>query len=192
MIYIDSNDSYFNNVDGIKIVDSHYKSTYKNEDVLFLDIDRFNTLIEIEEYYNKIPKSLKTVGFTSNPKLESGAYLVKCGFKSYISKDTESAVVKHALLTVMSGNVWLYPELLNFIIEKVDVSKEENPKKDRLKTLSDKEHKVADLVSKGYSNKEIADKLDVQVVTVKKHIGSIFSKLDIKDRLSLAMLIKSL
>lgn len=192
MIYIDSNDGYFDKVEGERILNTEYSNEYKAEDILLLDIDRFHSILEIENYYQKIPKSLKTVAFTSEAKLEYGVYLIKLGFKSYISKDTHSAVIKHALLTVASGNVWLYPELLNFIIEKIDVPKNEEKKIDLAEILSYKEHEVAHLVAKGFSNKEIAAYLDVQVITVKKHISSIFSKLEVKDRLSLAMLIKSL
>lgn len=192
MIYIDSDDHYFDKVDGENIIDGKYKNDYKSEDVLFLDIDKFQTVIEIEEYFKEIPKSLKCVAFTSDPKLEYGAYFIQLGFKSYLSKDTQSAVIKHALLTVASGNVWLYPELLNFIIKKVDVSKEINGDKEKLGLLSEKEKEVAEMVSQGCSNKEIAERLDIQVITVKKHISSIFSKLNLKDRLSLAIFIKSL
>ncbi len=192
MIYIDSNDSYFEKVEGERIVDGNYQDTFKSEDILLLDIDRFENINKVEEYFLKIPKSLKTVVFTSDPRLEYGAYLIKIGCKSYISKDTEFPVVKHALLTVASGNVWLYPDLLNFIIEKIDVSKDVNQDKSKVETLTYKEQEVAYLVAKGYSNKEIAEYLGVQVVTVKKHISSIFTKLELKDRLALAIFMKSL
>ncbi|MGD9553526.1 MAG: helix-turn-helix transcriptional regulator [Arcobacteraceae bacterium] len=46
------------------------------------------------------------------------------------------------------------------------------------------------LVSKGYSNAKIANELDIAEVTVKKHIGSMFEKLEVKDRLSLALILK--
>jgi len=60
---------------------------------------------------------------------------------------------------------------------------------ENLEQLTEKERKVAILVSNGLSNKEIANELGVQLVTIKKHIGHIFTKLDVKDRLSLALYI---
>jgi hypothetical protein len=53
-----------------------------------------------------------------------------------------------------------------------------------------KEFEVLQLVSKGYSNAKIANELNIAEVTVKKHIGSMFEKLDVKDRLSLALILK--
>ncbi len=59
-----------------------------------------------------------------------------------------------------------------------------------LDNLTPKELDVLQLVSKGYSNAKIANELNIAEVTVKKHIGSMFEKLDVKDRLSLALILK--
>jgi DNA-binding NarL/FixJ family response regulator len=80
---------------------------------------------------------------------------------------------------------------MNYIIKHIQTNKEQNNSSDIMSKLSTKEQKVANLVADGLSNKDIAQKLDVQLVTVKKHIGSIFSKLNIKDRVSLALLVNS-
>ena len=38
------------------------------------------------------------------------------------------------------------------------------------------------LIGRGLSNREIADALTISEVTVKSHIGRIFTKLDLRDR----------
>lgn len=48
--------------------------------------------------------------------------------------------------------------------------------------LSDREREVLTLLIQGQTNKEIAEKLIVSVNTVKKHVQSIFSKLDVESR----------
>jgi DNA-binding NarL/FixJ family response regulator len=53
--------------------------------------------------------------------------------------------------------------------------------------LSPQELKVARLVGRGASNKEIAASLAISDLTVKKHLGSIFQKLDVHDRLQLGL-----
>ena len=53
--------------------------------------------------------------------------------------------------------------------------------------LSPQELKVARLVGRGSSNKEIAASLAISDLTVKKHLGSIFQKLDVHDRLQLGV-----
>lgn len=159
------------------------------QDILILDLDIFDTLEKLMYYFIKLPKELKIIGMIDKPHLSHGAFLIKKGFKSYIGKDTSKDIINIALDSVKAGNVWLYPQLMNFIIEHVSLNTEEEISSEVFNKLSQKEKEVAVLVSEGLSNKEIAEKLDVQLVTVKKHIGHIFIKLDIKDRLSLALLI---
>ena len=65
--------------------------------------------------------------------------------------------------------------------------KETNP----LATLSHREAEVATLLSQGDSHKEIAEKLQITVRTVKAHASAIYSRLNIKDRLALALLLRN-
>jgi len=55
-----------------------------------------------------------------------------------------------------------------------------------LKKLSEREIEVAKLIAMGDSNKVIARKLNITERTVKSHVSTIFTKLDVKDRLKLA------
>ena len=52
--------------------------------------------------------------------------------------------------------------------------------------LTKREIEIIDLIIKGFSNKEIADKLFISLYTVKVHVKSIFEKLDVKNRTSIA------
>jgi DNA-binding NarL/FixJ family response regulator len=52
----------------------------------------------------------------------------------------------------------------------------------RLDELTDREHAVLRLMARGATNTEIATSLSVAEATVKTHVGSIFTKLDVRDR----------
>jgi len=52
----------------------------------------------------------------------------------------------------------------------------------RVAELSQRQRQVMDLVAKGLSNKEIAEKLVISMKTVSNHITNIFSKLQVADR----------
>jgi len=155
-----------------------------NEDIFILDIDEFESIEKIIEYSLVFSHKLNIIAITKEPYLSQGALLIKKGFKSYLGKDTDEKLVKIAISSVENGNVWLYPQLMNFIIKHISIEKENYAS---LNKLSEKEQEVALLVAKGFSNNEIANQLDVQIITIKKHISHIFSKLKVKDRLSLAL-----
>ena len=67
-------------------------------------------------------------------------------------------------------------------------SNSENP----LKPLTMKEKEVLSLVSQGFSNKEIAEKMFVREVTVKTHLNSIFKKLKVTNRMQAVLLAKQI
>ena len=55
--------------------------------------------------------------------------------------------------------------------------------------LSARERDVARLLVRGVSNKEIARALGIEVVTVKKHVGNILRKLEVRNRTQAAVLL---
>ena len=175
-----------------KIIDSDffdYENKFYEKDIIILDIDQFSQIDDVVEYFEMIPKSLKVIALTNQPKLAQGAFFIKKGFKSYLGKNTSKIIIDKAIETVISGNVWIYPQLMNFIIKNISISTQDDQKSKSLDELSAKEQNVANLVAQGFSNKEISQDLGIQLVTVKKHISSIFVKLNIKDRVALAILI---
>ncbi len=202
MIYICSKSSMANNYwekefkknYGVSIVDTSYfdfNDSFNSEDIIVLDLVQFDSIDKTITFFNKIPKIVKVIALVDEPKLAHGAFMIKSGFKSYLSKRTNKIIIEQVLSTVSSGNIWLYPELMNYIIKHININNDDNKSSGALEKLSAKEKEVANLVAEGMSNKEIAQSLDVQLVTIKKHIGNIFSKLSIKDRVALAILINT-
>lgn len=63
---------------------------------------------------------------------------------------------------------------------------EESAIKTLIETLTIKEREILQMVHEGLSNKEIADKLNVEVSTIKTHVSRIYQKTDIKNRKEVA------
>ena len=196
MIYIYSQQdiikNYWTNEFEAKVVEEDFYLEEKNfqaNDILVLDLDNFETVEQTLFYIDNVSNLLNIIALVEVPRLAHGTLMVKKGCKSYIGKKTSKIIVKEVLKTVQEGNVWLYPELMNYIIKNITVDTEKQIDKKKLSVLSSKELEVAQLVAKGDSNKEISKQLDIQLVTVKKHIGNIFTKLKVKDRVSLAIFI---
>ena len=57
----------------------------------------------------------------------------------------------------------------------------------KIKTLTERELQVVKLIAEGLKNKEISKRLFITETTVTHHLTSIFSKLDVSDRLELVI-----
>lgn len=132
-------------------------------------------------------KHLHLIALANTPNNLQGCRLLQMGYKSYLHAVSNSAILKSAIESVAKNNIYVYPQLMQFLVTQIPTSLQKNK---NLDTLTSKELDVLQLVSKGYSNAKIANELDIAEVTVKKHIGSMFEKLDVKDRLSLALILK--
>jgi DNA-binding CsgD family transcriptional regulator len=69
---------------------------------------------------------------------------------------------------------------LGYFLRQLTSGKTKNEK--LLQTLSLQERRIFELLQKGKSNKEISDELNVGISTVKSHVSSIYSKLNLKSR----------
>ena len=82
------------------------------------------------------------------------------------------------LIVVIGGSVLILTILAMILYQRHKKNKNKNP----LLELTIQERKVFDLLRQGKSNKEIAEECSVSVSTIKSHVNSIYSKLDVKSR----------
>lgn len=88
--------------------------------------------------------------------------------------------------------IWLATQLVKPKVQKVVVEKEVfvpqpgeftiNEKELEKLNLTNREYEVLQLLTKGYSNSDIAKKLFLSLSTVKTHVSSLLSKLNVKSR----------
>ncbi|WP_282159783.1 response regulator transcription factor [Ulvibacterium marinum] len=99
---------------------------------------------------------------------------------SYLSGSTSIEMII-ALIAVVFFAVGVFFNKRSFT-EKNNISKEVDPSRIAQLGLSKREYEVLLEVSKGLSNKEIADKLFVSESTIKTHVSNVLLKLDAKRR----------
>ncbi|MEN5387552.1 response regulator transcription factor [Aliarcobacter skirrowii] len=183
-------DSFFKDLvvsDNLRIIEKEMK--YAETLVILHHLNDFKDDIEyfikqIQEY-----KNIYLIALSNTPTNLEGCKLLRLGYKSYLHSISNYQILKSAIESVITGNIYLYPELMQFLISQVGIT-QENKKDKNLDVLTPKEMEVLKLISKGYSNSKISKELNIAEITVKKHIGSMFQKLDVKDRLSLALILK--
>jgi DNA-binding NarL/FixJ family response regulator len=96
---------------------------------------------------------------------------------------------------VQRGELWIRRTLSwHLLNELVTITQEKTKIKqavgELLANLTQREYEIATLVGNGETNKQIARRLDITERTVKAHLTEVFRKLDIADRLKLALIVK--
>jgi DNA-binding NarL/FixJ family response regulator len=114
------------------------------------------------------------------------------GADGFLLKDTPPAQILAAIRSVAAGDPMLSPSVTRTLIDKVRT----DPAADRtaaarrrLQALTDRELEVALAVGRGLSNAEIAAELYLSVPTVKAHVSRLFEKLDVTNRVQIAILV---
>ncbi len=102
-----------------------------------------------------------------------------------------------AIESILQGDIWvqrhLVPKVIQILIDTrqpTTKTEQQSTAAELLKTLSNRELDVANMITTGENNKQIAQNLNISERTVKAHLTSIFKKLNVSDRLHLAILLK--
>ncbi len=110
---------------------------------------------------------------------------LQAGAEGYLLKDMPADKLIGAIRRASLGEVPLAPEAARRLIEAMRPSCDEAAR--RMACLSDRERNVLAQLRVGRSNKEIARELLISEKTVKFHVSSILSKLNLSDRTQAAL-----
>ena len=112
-------------------------------------------------------------------ELLSGA--LRAGAAGFLLKDSPAEELIRAVRTVASGHALLDPAVTERVLNAYRAGSPAGPGA-APDELTSRELDVLRLIGRGLSNSEIAAELTISEVTVKSHIGRIFTKLDLRDR----------
>lgn len=156
-----------------------------NPDVLLLDINmpKKNGLEVLKELKNRNSK-IKVLVLTVHNEVEYLMKAIEIGINGYLLKDSESATLKKAILTVIRGETYIQPSLIPTLNSRMIKKKNDH---DKLESLTRRELDVLKNLAVGMYNKEIATKLNISERTVKNHVSNIFKKIGVADRTQAAV-----
>ena len=123
------------------------------------------------------------------PELHVAKKLLRIGAMGYGNALMRDHFILSAINAIEDNMVWLYPELTSQLIMDIPITKESG-NEEQLSKLTSREREVALLLKEAYPYKEIALKLNITPRTVKAHAQHTYSKLNVKDRIALALLLK--
>ncbi len=116
------------------------------------------------------------------------ASAIRAGARGYLLKDMAPEEVVDAIRRVAAGELVVAPAMTIKMIELLRGEQPADEPKNSLKLLTDREREILQLLSRGESNKAIAQTLSISYDTVKQHVRHILTKLNLSSRVKAAVL----
>ncbi|MEU6557676.1 response regulator transcription factor [Streptomyces sp. NPDC046915] len=116
---------------------------------------------------------------------------LRAGAAGFVLKDTPPAEIVAAVRRVAAGDPVLSPSVTRRLIAHAAGSTADTRRsraRARLAALNDREREVAVAVGRGLANAQIAAGLFMSIATVKTHVSRILAKLDLNNRVQIALL----
>jgi DNA-binding NarL/FixJ family response regulator len=108
---------------------------------------------------------------------------IEAGAAGFVLKDSSAEDLIAAVRAVAEGGAWFDPGVAPRVLDRYrQVVAPATRDAAKLDLLTEREHDVLRLMARGVTNAEIAARLSVAEATVKTHVGSIFTKLGVRDR----------
>lgn len=114
---------------------------------------------------------------------------IKAGATGYVLKDAPPEQTVEAIRAAARGEGYLHASLVSRVLAEFSrISQLRAAAKEVFADLTRREMEVLELLGNGLRNREIAERLYISEKTVKNHISSILSKLQVNDRTEAALL----
>ncbi|MEJ6077775.1 two-component system response regulator NarL [Vibrio sp. 1-Bac 57] len=126
----------------------------------------------------------KIVMLTVSDAKQDVISLINQGADGYLLKDTDPERLLENLYDIKQGKLVVSDDLRPYL----DCLDQENNIRDKLSSLTRRESQIMQEISRGLSNKEISENLNISEGTVKVHVKSLLKKLGIKSRVEAAVL----
>ena len=112
------------------------------------------------------------------------------GARGYVHALSPPELLRQADLVIRNQGIWVPPELMARVVGgtfRALGGLGESRGQPSLEALTERERAVALAVLEGQSNKEVARGLGITERTVKAHLGAVFGKLGVRDRMQLVL-----
>ena len=112
---------------------------------------------------------------------------IEAGATSYLLKDIKPPDLIEAIMAAHRGEAQLHPDIAKKLMSRIVKASRDAQESTFSRELTKREMEVLKLIAGGLSNRELAQHLTISEKTVKKHVSSILSKLNLADRTQAAI-----
>ena len=158
----------------------------QGHELVLLDADLPWVLPWQDARWRELLEGLKVLVLSATPSDEEGRQALGAGVCGYGHAATSPPDVERMLHSIVQGNIWLGRSLLQRLLQDIG-QRLPVAKDDWAQGLTQREKEVAYFAATGESNTEIAERLGITVRTVRAHLSAVFEKLQVVDRLMLAL-----
>ncbi|WP_084105021.1 response regulator transcription factor [Demequina sp. NBRC 110056] len=113
--------------------------------------------------------------------------VIRAGARGYVTKSISGLELSDAVRRVASGDAVFSPRLAGFVLDAFGAAGGEVAAADEdLDKLTAREQEVMRLIARGYTYREVGEKLFISIKTVETHVGKVLHKLQLTNRHELA------
>ena len=165
-------------------------------DVVLMDIRMPRTDgLTATEQLTRQPGAPEVIVLTTFDADDQVLRALRAGASGFLLKDTPPATIVDAVRRVAAGEPMLSPTVTRRLMAHVATAEPAATGPDRrslararLDLLSDREREVALAIGRGLSNAQIGSELYLSVATVKAHVSRLLVKLELTNRVQIALL----
>lgn len=129
----------------------------------------------------------KVLALSVSDAAEDVVAVVRAGARGYVTKSISGPDLSDAVRRVATGDAVFSPRLAGFVLDAFGAAGGEVADADEdLDKLTAREQQVMRLIARGYTYREVGQKLFISIKTVETHVGKVLHKLQLSNRHELA------
>lgn len=159
-------------------------------DVLLLDISIPGGGIEATREIARLCPYIKVVMLTASENEKHVSDALEAGARGYILKGVGAQELVRTIHAVNNGESYVTPQLAARLLTMLKAPQSPPSMDADLPALTRREEQILDAVAEGKTNKEIARLLNISEKTVKHYMTNIMHKLQVRNRVEAALIVK--
>lgn len=160
-------------------------------DVVLLDLDLGSANgLDLIPRLTGVKENLRIVILTGVRDTELHKRAVRLGAVGVVQKEQAGEMLTKAIRRVCEGEIWIDRKMTAAVFQELrrgEGPRQQNEEEVRIESLSSREMEVVALIAQGFGTSRIAETLFISEKTVRNHLATIYDKLDVSDRLELAL-----
>jgi DNA-binding NarL/FixJ family response regulator len=167
-------------------VEALERAVSQTPDVIILDL-----LLGDEDALTFLPElclaspSSRVLVLTGVQNPDAHRRAIRRGAMGIVLKEHAADQLLKAIKKVYDGEVWIERSMMGSMIQELNKPPIVDPEVAKIQSLTDREREVIALIGEGLKNKQVGERLFISETTVTHHLSSVFSKLEVSDRLEL-------